>query len=169
MAVTHTINPQIFSWGSAVVVSFFKTFFLGGVKPKMFIRWPQKFTPEYFGAQRRLSDCMEPGSCGCKLSSNHHCSIAALYCWRICDDMLCGLRYKQFCCVCVCICHATMFFLFLFLAQVPRGSRISQTGALQPFLKQSSVWGRNNGRRRRTRQLKLSKAVVNHYHNLKHV
>lgn len=83
---------------------FLRLFFWGGgVKPKMFIRWPQKFTPEYFGAQRRLGDCMEPGSCRCKLSSNHHCSIAALYCWRICDDMLCGLRYKQFCCVCVCL------------------------------------------------------------------
>lgn len=80
------------------MVSLLRLFFLGGgifavvlgiiallhdpvwVKPKMFIRWPQKFSPEYFGAQRRLSDCMGPGSCGCKLSSNHHCSIAALYC-----------------------------------------------------------------------------------------
>lgn len=75
------------------MVSFFKTFFGVGVKPKMFIRWPQKFTPEYFGAQRRLSDCMEPGSCGCKLSSNHHCSIAALYCCYGKFVMICCMVY----------------------------------------------------------------------------
>lgn len=134
MAVTHTINPQIFSWGSAVVVSFFKTFFWGGVKPKMFIRWPQKFTPEYFGAQRRLSDCMEPGSCGCKLSSNHHCSIAALYCWRICDDMLCGLRYKQFCCVCVCVfAMQQCFFCFCFLLRCQGAAEDHKLGPCSLF------------------------------------